>query len=68
MRVYSVVCEDSKTDNWVAIPADRRLSVTDKIIIYYYGEYVETTQEVKPDETVEDEPVAEEENDIPPEE
>lgn len=45
MKVYSVVCEDSKTDNWVAIPADRRLSVNDKIIVYYYGEYIEETEE-----------------------
>lgn len=45
MKVYSVVCEDSKTDNWVAIPADRHLSVKDKIIVYYYGEFVEETEE-----------------------
>lgn len=62
MKVYSVVCEDSKTDNWVAIPADRRLSVNDKIIVYYYGEYIEeteeTTEETAP-ELPEDEPVVE---------
>ncbi len=45
LKVYSIVCEDAKTDNWVAIPDDRRLSVTDKIIVYYYGEYVEKTTE-----------------------
>ena len=60
MKVYSVVCEDSKTDNWVAIPADRRLSVNDKIIVYYYGEYIEeteeTTEETAP-ELSDDEPV-----------
>ncbi len=61
LKVYSVVCKDSKTDNWVAIPADRRLSVSDKIIIYYYGEYVETTEETT-EEIVEDEPVSEDEN------
>ena len=71
MKVYSVVCEDEKTDNWIAIPADRRLSVNDKIIIYYYGEFVEeteatteaTTQEAT-QEAPDNEPVvdAEEEN------
>lgn len=67
LKVYSVVCEDSKTDNWVAIPADRRLSVSDKIIIYYYGEYVETTEETT-EEIVENEPVSENENNDTPEE
>ena len=60
MKVYSVVCEDSKTDNWVAIPDDRRLSVSDKIIVYYYGEYVEETTEETTEEILEDEPVVEE--------
>lgn len=60
--VYSVVCKDSKTDNWVAIPADRRLSVSDKIIIYYYGEFVETTEETV-EEPVETEAVDEENED-----
>lgn len=61
LKVYSVVCKDSKTDNWVAIPDDRRLSISDKIIIYYYGEYVETTGETT-EEIVENEPVEEENN------
>lgn len=61
MKVYSVVCEEGKTDNWVAIPADRRISVSDKIIVYYYGEYVEeateeTTEEIT-EETLSDEHV-----------
>ena len=66
MKVYSVVCQESKTDNWVAIPDDRRLSTSDKIIVYYYGEYVEeTTEEI----TEADEPVFEDENaDSPAEE
>lgn len=62
MRVYSVVCEDSETDNWVAIPDDRRLSVKDKIIVYYYGEFVTETEETTEETTeapVEDEPVDE---------
>ena len=63
LKVYSVVCEDSKTDNWVAIPDDRRLSATDKIIVYYYGEYVEETTEEITEEVIEDAPVADEEDD-----
>lgn len=62
MKVYSVVCEDSKTGNWVAIPADRRLSVNDKIIVYYYGEYIEETEETTEETTQEipeDDPVVE---------
>jgi hypothetical protein len=71
MKVYSVVCEDSKTDNWVAIPADRRLSVSDKIIVYYYGEYVEETEETTEETTEEipvDEPVADDVDDSSSEE
>ena len=65
LKVYSVVCKDSKTDNWVAIPADRRLSVSDKIVVYYYGEYVEATEqttEETTEEIAEDAPVIEEED------
>ena len=54
MKVYSVVCEDSETDNWVEIPDDRRLSVSDKIIVYYYGEYVEETTEETTEQTTEE--------------
>ncbi len=61
LKVYSVVCKDSKTDNWVSIPDDRRLSVSDKIIVYYYGEYVEETEETT-EEIVSDEPVIEEDD------
>ncbi len=71
MKVYSVVCEDSKTDNWVAIPADRHLSVSDKIIVYYYGEYVEETEETTEattEEILDDEPVADDVDDSSSEE
>ncbi len=68
MKVYSVVCEDSKTDNWVAIPDDRRLSVKDKIIVYYYGEYVEETTEETTEEVVEDQVVDNEAEDTTQEE
>lgn len=60
LKVYSVVCEDSKTDNWIAIPDDRRLSASDKIIVYYYGEYVEETTE----ETADDEPAFEDDGEV----
>ncbi len=62
LMVYSVVCEDVDTDNWIAIPDDRRLSVSNKIIVYYYGEYVEETEkttEKVTEEPTEDEPVEE---------
>lgn len=65
LMVYSVVCEDHDSDNWIAIPDDRRLSVSDKIIIYYYGEYVETTEGTTAETTeepAEAESVADEEN------
>ncbi len=71
LRVYSVVCKDSKTDNWVAIPDDRRLSVSDKIIVYYYGEFVEATEEATEEiteEPVEDTPVDEDADGENPEE
>lgn len=61
LKVYSVVCKDVKTDNWVAIPSDRRISVNDEIIVYYYGEYVETapeTTEETNETTAENEPVS----------
>ncbi len=74
MKVYSVVCQESRTDNWVAIPDDRRLSVSDKIIVYYYGEYVEetteeTTEEITEEITEVDEPALDDGNaDTPAEE
>ena len=42
--VYSVVYEDPETDNWAALPDDRHLSAGDKVIVYYYGEFAETTE------------------------
>ena len=43
--VYRIAYEDTKTGDWAEIPSDKRLSSGDIIIIYYYGEYEETTQE-----------------------
>ena len=64
LKVYSVVYKDSKTDNWEAIPDDRHLSSSAKIIVYYYGEYVPTTEETTEEVTqaVADEPVDDTEN------
>ncbi len=44
--VYRIAYEDTKTGDWAEIPSDKRLSSGDIIIIYYYGEYVETTEEI----------------------
>ena len=41
-KVNRVVYVDDETSDWKEIPSDGRLSSTDNIIIYYYGEY-ETT-------------------------
>lgn len=49
LKVYSVVYEDSETGKWNPLPDDRHLSAKDKLIVYYYGEYVEET-----DETIEE--------------
>ena len=43
--VYRIAYEDTKTGDWAEIPSDKRLSSGDVIIIYYYGEYEETTEE-----------------------
>ena len=43
--VYRIAYEDIKTGDWAEIPSDKRLSSTDIIILYYYGEYEETTEE-----------------------
>lgn len=43
--VYSVVYLDSQSNDWAGIPGDRRLSVKNKIILYFYGEYIPETEE-----------------------
>ncbi len=49
--VYRIAYEDTKTGDWAEIPSDKRLSSGDVIIIYYYGEYEETTQEQTTEES-----------------
>ncbi len=42
-RVNRVVYLNPETSDWSAIPDDGRLSATDTIVLYYYGEYSATT-------------------------
>lgn len=38
-KVKQVVYVDDETADWKKIPSDGRLSATDEIVLYYYGEY-----------------------------
>ena len=38
-KVKQVVYVDDETADWKEIPSDGRLSATDEIVLYYYGEY-----------------------------
>ncbi len=51
--VYRVVCDDPDSSDWAEIPDDRRLSSTDTLIVYYYGEYAETTVATIPETSAE---------------
>lgn len=51
--VYRVVFDDPESNDWAEIPDDRRLSATDTLIIYYYGEYAESTIATQPETTEE---------------
>lgn len=57
LAVYSVVYENPETDDWSPIPGDGRLSASDSILVYYYGEYgeaestTETASTTKPQTT-----------------
>ncbi len=66
-KVYRIAYEDPKTGDWAEIPSDKRLSSGDVIILYYYGEYVATTEPTTQPPTIfiPDEPETEEEIDIP---
>lgn len=43
-KVYRVVYDNLESDDWAEIPADRHLSSTDTLIVYYYGEIEESTK------------------------
>lgn len=47
--VYRIVYDDPDSSDWAEIPDDRRLSSTDTLIVYYYGEYAEATQATSPE-------------------
>lgn len=49
-KVYRVVYDDGSSAGWVEIPNDRRLSASDTIILYYYGEYSDPEEETEPPE------------------
>ena len=49
--VYRVVFDDPESNDWAEIPDDRRLSATDTLIIYYYGEYAQSTTATQPETT-----------------
>lgn len=51
--VYSVVYLDAEKNDWASIPNDRRLSVKNKIILYYYGEYTPETESTAPETSAE---------------
>ena len=51
--VYMVVYDDPNSNDWAEIPSDGRLSSTDTLIVYYYGEFAETTVETTPESSTE---------------
>ncbi len=59
--VYRIAYEDAETGDWAEIPSDKRLSSTDVLILYYFGEFAETTEEGAEGE-VADAPEADENN------
>lgn len=42
--VYRIAYENTESGDWAEIPSDKRLSSGDIIILYYFGEYAETTE------------------------
>ena len=54
--VYRIAYEDTESGDWAEIPSDKRLSSGDIIILYYFGEYAETT-EATTEETTQSAPV-----------
>lgn len=43
--VYGVVYLDVEKDDWTPLPGDRRLSANEKIIVYYYSEFMQSGPE-----------------------
>ena len=65
-KVNRVVYVDDETSDWKEIPSDGRLSATDKIILYYYGEFVTTTQATTSENKPEPEPTTESQTETSP--
>lgn len=62
--VYRVVYDNPDSSDWAEIPDDGRLSASDTIILYYYGEFVDTTASTAP--TTTEPSTTEEVQDTPP--
>ena len=54
--VYRIAYEDTESGDWAEIPSDKRLSSGDIIILYYFGEYAETTEATTGEITEQDTP------------
>ncbi|MBQ6935420.1 MAG: PASTA domain-containing protein, partial [Clostridia bacterium] len=59
-KVFGIVYYPAETDNWEDLPDDRRISATQKIVIYCYGEYTPPTTEEPTTVEPTTEPVTEE--------
>ena len=60
-KVFGIVYYPAETENWEDLPDDRRISATQRIVIYCYGEYTPPTTEEPTTEEPTTEPVTEEE-------
>lgn len=50
--VYAIAYyEDNETGEWLEIPSDNRLSADDSIVLYYYGEFVDETEQTTEQES-----------------
>ena len=68
-KVFGIVYYPEENSNWEDLPDDRRISATQKIVIYCYGEYTPPTTEEQTTkqpttEKPTTEPVVTENNDI----
>ncbi len=46
-KVYRVVYDNGSSSGWTEIPNDGRISVSDTVILYYYGEYSDPEEETE---------------------
>ena len=60
-KVFGIVYYPAETENWEDLPDDRRISATQRVVIYCYGEYTPPTTEEPTTEEPTTEPVTEEE-------